>query len=69
MEITTPTNSSAPASATKSPDSETNGNAAERSHAALLSDQSPNDNIIMPAPVAAAAAVHQPKNSADGIHT
>ncbi len=62
MEITTPTNSSAPASATKSPDSETNGILHDRSHPnAGQSDMSPGDNIIMPAPVAAAAAVHQPK--------
>lgn len=62
MEITTPTNSSAPASATKSPDSETNGILHDRPHpTAGLSDMSLDDNIIMPAPVAAAAAVHQPK--------
>ena len=62
MEITTPTNSSAPASATKSPDSETNGSLHDRTHPNTgQSDMSPGDNIIMPAPVAAAAAVHQPK--------
>lgn len=61
MEITTPTNSSAPASATKSPDSDTNG-LNDRSGGALShNDHQHNDNIIMPAPVAAAAAVHQPK--------
>jgi len=62
MEITTPTNSSAPASATKSPDSDTNPNGLnERSMQPSPGDQMPPDNIIMPAPVAAAAAIHQPK--------
>ncbi|KAK1761420.1 transcription factor SFL1 [Echria macrotheca] len=62
MEITTPTNSSAPASATKSPDSDVNGNGlSDRQHHHSPDDQLPPDNIIMPAPVAAAAAVHQPK--------
>ncbi|KAK3387155.1 HSF-type DNA-binding-domain-containing protein [Podospora didyma] len=62
MEITTPTNSSAPASATKSPDSDVNANGyGERPQSAMQNDQLPMDNIIMPAPVAAAAAVHQPK--------
>jgi hypothetical protein len=60
MDITTPTNSSAPASATKSPDSETNGNS-DRSGTITQNDHLPADNIIMPAPVAAAAAVHAPK--------
>ncbi|KAK0706477.1 HSF-type DNA-binding-domain-containing protein [Lasiosphaeria miniovina] len=62
MEITTPTSSSAPASATKSPDSDVNVNGySERSNSVMQNDQLPMDNIIMPAPVAAAAAVHQPK--------
>jgi hypothetical protein len=62
MEITTPTNSSAPASATKSPDSDGNLNGMnERQLAASQHEQMLADNIIMPAPVAAAAAVHQPK--------
>jgi hypothetical protein len=62
MEITTPTNSSAPASATKSPDSDVNINGMnERSLQPSPGDQTHPDNIIMPAPVAAAAAVHTPK--------
>ncbi|KXX82802.1 Transcription factor SFL1 [Madurella mycetomatis] len=65
MEITTPTNSSAPASVTKSPESEAkvavNGGASERPQPATQSEQTPAENIIMPAPVAAAPAVHQPK--------
>lgn len=61
MEITTPTNSSAPASATKSPASDANGPSDRPGGTAAHGDQQQNDNIIMPAPVAAAAAVHQPK--------
>jgi len=62
MEITTPTNSSAPASATKSPESDVNVNGVgERQPQAASGEQPLADNIIMPAPVAAAAAVHQPK--------
>jgi len=67
MEITTPTNSSAPPSATKSPDSDVNVNGLgerERSHGhghGPQNDQLSADNIIMPAPAAAAAAIHQPK--------
>ncbi|KAK0612890.1 HSF-type DNA-binding-domain-containing protein [Bombardia bombarda] len=62
MEITTPTNPSAPGSVTKSPDSEVNGNGMnERGQLASQNDQLSVDNIIMPAPAAAAAAVHQPK--------
>ncbi|KAK3315064.1 HSF-type DNA-binding-domain-containing protein [Apodospora peruviana] len=63
MEITTPTNSSAPPSATKSPDSDVNVNGlSERQQtSSTQNDQLSADNIIMPAPAAAAAAVHQPK--------
>ncbi|KAH8907074.1 hypothetical protein BR93DRAFT_665257 [Coniochaeta sp. PMI_546] len=61
MEITTPTNSSAPASATKSPDSDANGLSDRSGGTVSHNEQQQNDNIIMPAPVAAAAAVHQPK--------
>lgn len=65
MEITTPTNSSAPPSATKSPDSDSNVNGLnDRSQAGAQTqqnDQLSADNIIMPAPAAAAAAIHQPK--------
>ncbi|KAL2131338.1 hypothetical protein VTI74DRAFT_5246 [Chaetomium olivicolor] len=62
MEITTPTNSSAPASATKSPDAESkvNGGANDRlKPPASQNDQSSSDN--MPAPAAPAPAVHQTK--------
>ncbi|KAK3946114.1 transcription factor SFL1 [Diplogelasinospora grovesii] len=59
MEITTPTTSSAPASATKSPDSDVNVNGLNE-RGQPMSQHDP-DNIIMPAPAAAAAAVHQPK--------
>lgn len=76
MDITTPTNSSAPQSATKSPDSDVNasgGNASNESNERLQPIQaqinsnhhnhqaSSENNITMPAPVAAAPAVHQPK--------
>ncbi len=61
MEITTPTNSSAPASATKSPDSDVNVNGNGMSERRPPSQNEHADNIMMPAPVAAAAAVHQPK--------
>jgi len=62
MEITTPTNTSAPHSATKSPDSDVGVNGlGERSLQPSPGEQVPPDNLIMPAPVAAAAAVHQPK--------
>ncbi|KAL1878553.1 hypothetical protein VTK73DRAFT_7818 [Phialemonium thermophilum] len=57
MDITTPTNSSTAASATKSPESDTNGS----SDRMAQQEQSHPDNIIMPAPAAAAPAVHQPK--------
>lgn len=59
MDITTPTNSSAPASTTKSPDRErdrdTNGTPS-RPEA-----QGASSSMTMPAPTAAAAAVHGPK--------
>ena len=63
MEITTPTNSSAPPSATKSPDSDgtANGTNERPQQSQSQNDQLSADNIIMPAPAAAAAAVHQPK--------
>lgn len=65
MEITTPTNSSAAPSVTKSPESEAkaavNGGANERPQPATQSEPTSAENIIMPAPVAAAPAVHQPK--------
>ncbi|KAJ4306962.1 Flocculation suppression protein [Collariella sp. IMI 366227] len=55
MEITTPTNSSAPASATKSPDAEGKVNGGANEH----NDQPAENN--MPAPSAPAPTVHQPK--------
>ena len=61
MDITTPTNSSAPASATKSPDGDANGMSDRSGGTVTHNDHQQSDNIIMPAPVAAAAAVHQPK--------
>ena len=69
MEITTPTNSTAPPSATKSPDSDVNisininglsERAQQQQHQQAAHGEHP-DNIMMPAPVAAAPAVHQPK--------
>ena len=65
MEITTPT-SSAPASATKSPDSDVNGHAlgsgatGEQRSTTPKMEQHPMPGV-MPAPAAAAPAVHQPK--------
>ncbi|KAK4190228.1 HSF-type DNA-binding-domain-containing protein [Podospora australis] len=77
MDITSPTNPSAPASASKSPDSDVkisisiNGGPSERQHRENIHNQNHNQNhhhqgksnedIIMPAPAAAAPAVHQPK--------
>lgn len=59
MDITTPTNSSAPASTTKSPDRErdrdTNGTPSRSE------GQGASSSMTMPAPTAAAAAVHGPK--------
>lgn len=59
MDITTPTNSSAPASTTKSPDRErdrdTNGTPSRSD------GQGASSSMTMPAPTAAAAAVHGPK--------
>jgi hypothetical protein len=61
MDITTPTNSSAPASATKSPESDANGPSDMSGGTVTHGDHQQNDNVTMPAPVAAAAAVHGPK--------
>lgn len=67
MEITTPTNSTAPPSATKSPDSDVNisiniNGMSERAQQQQQQQHHEHpDSIMMPAPVAAAAAVHQPK--------
>lgn len=55
MELTTPTDSSAPGSSSKSPD----GDANEHGHGSS-NDQHHASNS-MPAPAIAAAAVHQPK--------
>ena len=57
MDITTPTNSSAPASATKSPDSDGNGS----SELTSTPKSDAQHTGSMAAPAAAAAAVHQPK--------
>ena len=59
MDIVTPTHSSAPPSTTKSPDADANG-MNDRSGTASQNDRSA-DGFIMPAPAAAAPAVHQPK--------
>ncbi|KAL2020134.1 hypothetical protein VTK56DRAFT_8739 [Thermocarpiscus australiensis] len=65
MDITSPTNSNspAPASAAKIPESDmkVNGTTSERPQAAPQNEQAPAENITMPAPVAAAPALHQPK--------
>ncbi|KAL2261736.1 hypothetical protein VTK26DRAFT_3478 [Humicola hyalothermophila] len=70
MDITTtPTTSSAPPSATKGPDTDVkvNGGGTEREKplqpATTVSqnEQSSTENVVMPAPAAAAPAVHQPK--------
>ncbi|KUI60620.1 Transcription factor SFL1 [Cytospora mali] len=64
MDIMTPTNSSAPASATKSPDRERerdlNGGS-EPMRISSLRQESQGNTMTMPAPAAAAAAVHGPK--------
>lgn len=78
MDITTPTGSSAPASATKSPDRDAlNGGSADRRQPLTpqheqqqqqpQSQSQPADNT-MPAPSAAATAVHQPKVQTAFIH-
>jgi hypothetical protein len=61
MDVTTPTNPSAPASVTRSPDTEANGNSSDRAGTTAENEKQSADSIIMPAPVTAAAAVHQPK--------
>lgn len=61
MDITTPTNSSAPASATKSPDPEVKANGGPNERPPLQNEHTSAESIIMPAPAAAAPAVHQPK--------
>jgi hypothetical protein len=61
MDITTPTNSSAPASATKSPGTEIKLNGGPSERPLLHSEHTSAESIIMPAPAAAAPAVHQPK--------
>lgn len=65
MEIATPTNSSAPPSASKSPDGDTNGASEPMRHShnhARADAQAQSNNIAMPAPPPAAApAVQGPK--------
>lgn len=61
MDITTPTNSSAPASATKSPDRESNGpqDSAARSHNPRSDTQASSNSMAMAAPPPAAASAGQ----------
>jgi hypothetical protein len=59
MEVTTPTNSSAPPSATKSSDDEV-GELSDHSKTPMKNEQPGGASGII-APAAAAAAVHQPK--------
>ncbi|TLS25766.1 hypothetical protein PpBr36_07448 [Pyricularia pennisetigena] len=71
MDISTPTSASAPQSANRSPDSERNGLAPSsgakvgagehRSSTPKAEQQQTTNPVAMPAPAAAAAAVHQPK--------
>lgn len=60
MDIMTPTNSSAPASATKSPDRERELNGVSEPMR-ISSLRQEGNAMSMPAPTAAAAAVHGPK--------
>ncbi|KAK4033881.1 HSF-type DNA-binding-domain-containing protein [Parachaetomium inaequale] len=69
MDITTPTGSSAPPSATKSPDRDVklNGAASDRLQPPTPQHEQPPHDNTMPAP-AAAPAVHQPKVQTAFIH-
>jgi hypothetical protein len=61
MDITTPTDSSAPRGASKSPDGE-GSDTTDKQTSTQSADQPPTSNATsMPAPAIAAAAVHQPK--------
>lgn len=62
MDITTPANSSAPPSATKSPDRDTNGaQDSARTHNLRSDSQAPSNPMAMAAPPTAAPAVQGPK--------
>ncbi|KAK4115760.1 hypothetical protein N656DRAFT_787397 [Canariomyces notabilis] len=65
MDITTPTNSSAQASVSKSPEGDVqvnaNGSAGERNHSSSQKEQTHTDSMMLAAQTAAAPAVHQPK--------
>jgi hypothetical protein len=71
MDITTPTGSSAPASATKSPDRDgkLNGAAAsDRLQPPPAQHEQPPPENTMPAPATTTPAVHQPKVQTAFIH-
>lgn len=70
MDITTPTGSSAPASATKSPDRDlkVNGGTVDRLQPPTPQHEQPSPENSMPAPSAAAPAAHQPKVQTAFIH-
>ncbi|KAK4151029.1 HSF-type DNA-binding-domain-containing protein [Chaetomidium leptoderma] len=70
MDITTPTGSSAPASATKSPDRDVkvNGAASDRLQPPTPQHEQPAHDNTMPAPAPAAPAMHQPKVQTAFIH-
>ncbi|KAI0124927.1 HSF-type DNA-binding-domain-containing protein [Xylariales sp. AK1849] len=61
MEITTPTDSSAPRGSSKSPEGEGSDSAERPNHAPSNDQPVTLNSMSMPAPAVAAAAVHQPK--------
>lgn len=70
MDITTPTGSSAPASATKSPDRDVkvNGGTNDRLQPPTHQHEQPPPDNTMPAPAPATTTVHQPKVQTAFIH-
>ena len=72
MDITTPTGSSAPASATKSPDRDVKLNGAttpsDRLQPPPAQHEQPPPENTMPAPATTTPAVHQPKVQTAFIH-
>jgi len=70
MDITTPTGSSAPPSATKSPDRDVkiNGATNDRLQPPTPQHEQPSHDNTMPAPAVTAPAVHQPKVQTAFIH-
>jgi hypothetical protein len=70
MEITTPTGSSAPPSATKSPDRDArvNGGASDRLQPPASQHEQPPAENTMPAPAPTSQPVHQPKVQTAFIH-